>query len=473
MQSGRHDNPIQSGSIVAALANNAIGIHNFETGRKSGIKLKNGHLARFLFPRLKRDRKMRPTKFTKPLLTVVLFSLLAGATAFAQTHGSVLFALAPYPNCGAPLAPLIADKHGNLYGTTLSGGEANDGCVFELSPSATGWQETTLYAFSGVDGNGPRASLTLDGVGNLYGTTAEGGTYNRGVAFELSPASGGSWAETVLHDFGGEGDAAQPECNLVFDRQGNLYGTTTAGGAYGNSGTVFKLSPSSGGWTETILHSFQGGISGPRPINPLGGLVMDRESHLYGVASFGGEYGGGAVFELSPSFGTTFAERVIHNFSTDGSNPSSLAMDKSGNLYATTEFGGLGFGTVIELTKQANGSWGENVLHMMNGNDGFWVVGPVVFDKEGNLYAAAYLGAINGMGSVFMLSPTQSGPWTETVLHRFDFQFPDGKDGWGPHAGVIIHNSKLFGTTSGGGINNDGIVFEIAPSHPETPLSPQ
>ncbi|MGC2476967.1 MAG: choice-of-anchor tandem repeat GloVer-containing protein [Candidatus Sulfotelmatobacter sp.] len=415
---------------------------------------------------------MRTPKLAKLPLSLLFFFLLASASAFAQTRGRVLYALSPYPNCGAPLTPLIADKHGNLYGTALSGGGANMGCVFELSPSEGGWEETTLYSFSGIDGNGPYGGLTLDGLGNLYGTTADGGAYNRGVAFELSPGSDGSWTETVLHNFGGGNDAAQPECNLIFDRQGNLYGTTTGGGAYGNAGTVFRLSPSGSGWIETVLYSFQGGINGPNPIMPLGGLVMNREGQLYGVASFGGEYGGGAVFELNPAGSSTFAERVIHNFNgADGDNPDSLAIDKNGNLYATTEFGGLGSGTVTELIKQANGSWGENVLHTMNGSDGSWVVGPAVFDKAGNLYAAAELGAIDGMGSVFMLSPTQSGPWTETVLHRFNFQFPDGEDGERPFAGVIISNGKLFGTTSEGGIHNDGIVFEIMPSPPKIPVS--
>src|SRR4029077_9577645 len=116
--------------------------------------------------------------------------------------------------------------------------------------------------------------LTLDGIGNLYGTTDEGGAYNQGVAFELTPDSNGSWTETVLHNFGGEGDGAGPEGSLTFDKQGNLYGTTTGGGAYGNYGTVFKLSPSGTGWIETVLHSFQGGINGPDPIDPVGGLVM-------------------------------------------------------------------------------------------------------------------------------------------------------------------------------------------------------
>jgi uncharacterized repeat protein (TIGR03803 family) len=191
---------------------------------------------------------------------------------------------------------------------------------------------------------------------------------------------------------------------------------------------------------------------------------MDREGRLYGVTTDGGEYGGGTIFELTPSQSGGYTEKIIHSFDgTDGDNPDSLAMDKSGNLYATTEFGGYGWGAVTELIKQPDGNWDENVLHIMNSKDGYWVVGPAVFDEAGNLYAAAEFGAINGMGSVFMLTPTQSGPWTETVLHRFDFQYPDGEDGRSPYAGVIVIDGKLFGTTSGGGIYDDGTVFEIIP----------
>lgn len=405
---------------------------------------------------------MRPLKAAR-VSTLLLFLLPAASLASAQVHGRVLYTFSRYPGCENPNTGLIADGHGNLYGTTLAGGSAGDGCVFEISPSPTGWQEIVLHGFSGNDGSGPDGTLIFDRAGNLYGTAGQGGAYALGVVFELSPSADGTWAESTLYSFGGwEGDGWGPRGKLVLDSDGDIYGT--AGGGPNGAGTIFRLSPSDGGWIETILYSFISGINGPGGDDPVGGLVMDREGRLYGVTTDGGEHGGGAVFELTPSEGGSYTERIIHSFNgTDGSYPDSLAMDKNGNLYATTAFGGLGWGAVTELIKQPDGRWGENILHVMNSNDGYWVVGPAVFDEAGNLYAAAELGAINGMGSVFMLTPTQSGPWTETVLHKFDFQFPDGEDGRSPYAGVILVGGKLFGTTSGGGINNVGIVFEIAP----------
>jgi uncharacterized repeat protein (TIGR03803 family) len=404
---------------------------------------------------------MRPSCI--PFTCVLLLLLFSETTfTFAQARGRVLYPLSPYPGCGDSLTALIAERNGNLYGTASTGGSANNGCVFGLSPSRTGWQETIIYSFDGTDGSGPRGALVFDRAGNLYGT-AGGGAYDAGVAFELSLSADGGWAEGVLHNFGNGEDGAGPECNLILDTQGNLYGTTNRGGPH-EVGTVFKLSPSGGDWAETILYSFSSGINGPGGSFPTGGLVMDREGRLYGVTTYGGEYGGGTVFQLTPSESGSYSEKIIHSFDgTDGSNPNSLAMDQSGNLYATTEFGGYGFGTVTELIKQPDGGWGENVLHMMNSDDGAYVVGPAAFDSEGNLYAAAELGAINGMGSIFMLAPTPSGPWTETVLHRFDFQFPDGEDGARPYAGVLVGHEKVFGTTSQGGIYNGGIVFEGTP----------
>jgi outer membrane protein assembly factor BamB len=123
----------------------------------------------------------------------------------------------------------------------------------------------------------------------------------------------------------------------------------------------------------------------------------------------------------------------------------------------------VGCGIVYELTKDPEGNWNETVLHQMTGSDGSYTVGPVVFDRKGNLYAAAELGGIMGMGSVFMLTPNVGGNWTETVLHIFDFKFPDGKDGESPYAGVIVGDGKVFGTTMDGGIHDAGIVFEINP----------
>lgn len=184
-----------------------------------------------------------------------------------------------------------------------------------------------------------------------------------------------------------------------------------------------------------------------------------------GARAAGGSYGAGAVFEIA-THGSDYEEKVIYSFGgTDGLEPESgLTMGRNGNIYGTTCFGNpRGLGNIFELAVDSGGVWKERDLHDMNGNDGACPVGPVVFDAAGNLYAAAQGGGINGMGSVFMLSPTKTGYWKETLLHRFNFKFPDGVDGEQPYAGVILNHGKVFGTTASGGVNDSGIVFEITP----------
>jgi uncharacterized repeat protein (TIGR03803 family) len=408
---------------------------------------------------------MRPSKIGPSVLLVLstLSVSFVPTNAVAQSRGRVLYA---FDTCGFPNTPLIADAHGSLYGGVIVGGPGGQGCIFELSPTEYGWQETMLYGFSGPDGNGPYGALIFDKLGNLYGTTVTGGAFDAGVVFELSPSTGGAWTETILHNFGSTGDGTAPESNLIFDGQGNLYGTTNGGGTRTrNGGTVFKLTPGADGWTETILYSFPGSINGPDADGPKGGVVMSPKGKLYGDTLAGGRYGVGAVFELDPS-GGAYREKVIYSFSgTDGLEPiSGLTMDRSGIIYGSTCSGNPhGWGNIFSLTENSDGVWNEKNLHDMNSNDGICPVGPVVFDDAGNLYAAAERGAINAMGSVFMLTPTQSGYWTETVLHRFDFKFPNGVDGEQPYAGVILNRGKVFGTTTSGGVNDSGVVFEITP----------
>ena len=204
-----------------------------------------------------------------------------------------------------PYAGLMLDEYGNLYGTTASGGGGAVGAVIELSPRGGGlWKEAVLYAFhfNGADGSNPAyAQLTLDAEGNLYGTTVTGGTYDGGTAFELKPNGNGSWTQQVLYNFGATGTAPNtPFAGMIFDGHGNLYGTTAGGGAYGQGGTVFELSPNgSGGWTEQVLHSFQNnGTDGFQPFSPL---VFDAAGNLYGTTYLGGTYNFGTVFELSPN----------------------------------------------------------------------------------------------------------------------------------------------------------------------------
>jgi uncharacterized repeat protein (TIGR03803 family) len=403
----------------------------------------------------------------------LLFFLLS-ASAVAQSPNPAIYAFAGHPDCGnLSDAPLVADASGNLYGTTSLGGLNRDGCVFELSRSGRGdgWQETVLYSFGGgLDGWAPYAGLVLDKLGNLYGTTAAGGTYNGGVVFELSPSTGGGWTETVLHSFGNGIDGYLPQSALAFDKSGNLYGTTTACLGQRKGGTVFKLSPGQSGWTETVLYSFP--TSGADASIPAGGVVIDRKGRLFGNTVFGGANGYGAVFELVPTAGGRYKESVIFSFNVyDGFSASSTPVrGPGGNLYGTTVAGGdlvacplVGCGTVFEMAEDAQGNWTESVLLAMSGSDGASTLGPVSFDRGGNLYAVGQFGGVNGGGSVFELTPSGNGAWTETVLHLFDYT--QRYDGLSPYAGVTVSGGKVFGTTSSGGAYDNGIVFEMNPAN--------
>jgi uncharacterized repeat protein (TIGR03803 family) len=198
----------------------------------------------------------------------------------------------------SPEGLLIMDKGGNLYGTTTLGGLSHGGTVFKVTREGT---ETVLYSFKGkADGAGPVAGLAIDKAGNLYGTTTKGGASKDGTVFELAvpKVKGAEWTEEVLHSFGEDKDGTIPIAGVTFDASGNLYGTTSAGGTYGN-GTVFQLTPSSSGWREIVLHDFElqsdGGV-------PYAGLVLDSKGDFYGAATdggAGGANGGGTVFELT------------------------------------------------------------------------------------------------------------------------------------------------------------------------------
>jgi uncharacterized repeat protein (TIGR03803 family) len=305
-----------------------------------------------------------------------------------------------------PVAGLIFDGTGNLYGTTAFGGTYDLGTVFELTPAVGGgWAEKVLHSFggSGSDGIEPQSSLLIDGAGNLYGTCG-GGTYHKGMVFELTPSAGGNWTENVLHEFTGT-DGAGPLASLIFDAAGNLYSTTAAGGTY-NKGTVFELTPAAGGiWTEQVLYSFGNGTDG---VNPYAGLIFDAVGNLYGTTYLGGTYNQGTVFELTPAAGGGWAEQVLHNFnfdSSDGRGPDSGLVLYAGNLYGTTGSGGVynnPGGTAFELMPAAGGGWIEQVLHSFgSGTDGSTPVGGLIFDSVGNLYGMTTYGGTYNLGTVF------------------------------------------------------------------------
>jgi uncharacterized repeat protein (TIGR03803 family) len=319
-----------------------------------------------------------------------------------------------------PLAGVVFGPDGLLYGTTLGGGAQNGsgfGTVFKLRPAASAcktalcpWTEAALYSFLGTDGSQPAfGDPIFDQAGNSYGTTEEGGEEGVGVVYELTP-SGGGWTESVLHSFGGSGDGAYPQNGLIFDGAGNLYGTTFAGGA--RCGIVFQLVPSDGNWTENVLYTFQNGADGCLAHT---GLIFDRSGNLYGATGYGGAGGGGTVFELSPS-GGGWVYSLLYSFTgmltNDGCGPvGTLVMDTAGNLYGTTLCdGAYNLGSVFKLTR-SSGGWIYTSLHdFIGGSDGGDPYSNVVFDAEGNLYGTAGAGGTSsqctgGCGTIWEIAP--------------------------------------------------------------------
>jgi len=427
--------------------------------------------------------------------------LAVGAAGGQNSSYNVIHSFSGVDGDGSfPVSDLVSDAAHNLYGTASAGGNYNGNCtypegcgtVFELSPtSGGGWTRTVIYKFNGdPDGSYPLAGLILDGAGNLYGTTSAGGVGATGTVFELSPAAGGGWTETVLYSFLDGADGGNPASKLVMDPSGNLYGTTSVGGAYGEGGTVFELTPTGGGnWTEQVLYSFD--FYGTGGYDPLAGLVRDAAGNLYGTAFLGaneskpcldGQYQGcGVVFELSPNSSGGWSYNVILTFDAfNGGLPrSNLIMDSAGNLYGATSSGGNvkfygygGFGVVFELSPNSSGGWTETVLHVFGADatvgstflDGVRPYSDVAMDSAGNLYGTTLYGG-TGYGDVYKLSPATTGAWKIKVLFSFSNIIENGSRlGLYPEGGVLVDAAgNVYGTTlEGGAINGDGgVVFKI------------
>jgi uncharacterized repeat protein (TIGR03803 family) len=322
-----------------------------------------------------------------------------------------------------PAAGLIADTTGALYGTTANGGNGpcsggfGCGTVFKLTPSGTSYVESVLYRFKGgsTDGAVPDASVIIDKHGALYGTTSTSGAYGGGTVFKLTP-SGTSYTESVLWSFGNGSDGSSPRASLIerTGGKGALYGTTVAGGGACSCGTVFKLTPSGSGYTESILHSFQNGNDGAYPV---AGLLAGGKGALYGTTLNGGgaafcssssNLGCGTVFKLTPN-GLSYTESILYSFQggNDGSNPLGGLVSKNGALFGTTANSGpYGFGTVFELTPGGLG-YTEMVLHSFKGslnNDGAYPQAGLIFGhKSAELYGTTFSGGLKDKGIVFKL----------------------------------------------------------------------
>lgn len=400
--------------------------------------------------------------------------------------------------------------------------------------------EKVLFSFgsnNSPSGSSPNGRLIFDAAGNLYGTTfyggtgssiycSDGGTYGCGTAFELTPQQDGSWSETVIHNFGNVGDGANPSAGMVADAAGNLYGTTTAGGATstGGCGTVFELlKPQTGGiWIEKILYTFcsQSYADGDWP---NGELIFDGKGNLYGTTLEGGARPScscGTVFELSPSSSGVWKEKVLQTFGfgPGGEAPTGgLIFDRSGNLYGVAATGGSkcyfgwGCGVVFELIPAQQGSWTEKVLYTFVGSIQDQIGQPdttLIFDSSGNLYGtSAYSGPFelsrgpgnswttkklyaaccfpNGLtfgtdgdlfgtngadlggsccGQAFKLTLQSDGNWIETDLHKFGGSKSDGRY---PSSPLTFDSAgNMYGTTSQGGASLDGyagVIFQITP----------
>jgi uncharacterized repeat protein (TIGR03803 family) len=412
------------------------------------------------------------------LIVIVIFTLAPGT--LAQSKFKTLYKFKGGKDGNAPMSGLVFDTAGNLYGTTYQGGDSrcsrqpySQGCgvIFKVTPNANGsWTERVIHTFNGKDGSNPGGGagdvLILDGQGNLYGTTWLGGKgncdgYGCGVAFELIPNADGSWKEKVLHWFTGD-VGVSPNAPLIFDAAGNLYGTTcdlpfTKSGP----GVVFKLAPNTdGSWTESVLHTFDttdGACS-------AAGLIFDPAGNLYSTTLWGGAYGGGVVYQLTPNSDGTWTEKVLYSFTggQDGSRPQpGVIRDSAGNLYGVTIFGGAyGWGTVFKLAPNQDGTWTQSTLYAFKGrNDGGNPWASLTFDGAGNLYGTTNGAGAYGCGVVFKLTPTSSGPWKEEVLHTLM-----DKPGCESFSTLILDSAgNLYGTTAGDGTKTFGSVFEITP----------
>ena len=425
-------------------------------------------------------RSNKPFSVAKPIF-MILMTLLLASVAHAQTQATKFKVLHTFhgKDGSFPTGTLVRDSAGNIYGTTSGGGTGGCegygcGTVFKMDGEG---KEDWLYSFKGTNQIDPAAGLLRDAGGNLYGTTEFGGKITKtcggvqgggcGTVFKVDKDG----QETALYKFKGTPDGYFPGALLVEDRAGDLYGTTSMGGAYG-LGSVFKLNIND---KEIILHSFSGAPDGGGDgAFPDEGVIRDESGDLFGVTFEGGAYGAGVVYKLD----SAGKETLLYSFASgsDGANPDSvLLLDSKGNLYGTTEnggnseCGGTGCGVVFKLSPQSDGTWTESALYafcsLSGCADGEGPIGPLVLDSSGNLYGVTFFGGTHrncngdGCGVVFKLDATGK----ETVLHSFT----GGTDGAFPSGGLIIDTSdKLYGVTQEGGAKcftsyTCGVVFKV------------
>lgn len=406
----------------------------------------------------------------RPVLSAFCIATLALSTVtFAAAQSEKIIRV--FVNVGRdPSGGLVADSHGMLYGST-------SGDVFKLGPPRSNtWPETILYSFTGNDdGGNPAGSLLMNRTtGKIYGATSFGGANSGGVVYELTP--GNPWTQTVLHAFKGP-DGLHPNGLSMFYK-GWLVGTTENGGA-NHAGVVFALSPPSlpgDPYTGKVLHAFDLDSEGCCPVP---GLVADQNGALYGTTFDHGPGFHGTVYKLTPPSGSgEWTLTTLYAFSggADGANPAAVVFGSDGALYGSTLFGGgFGVGTIFQLTPPSGGtgSWTLTTLYAFTGGADGSVPSDLVVDSTGTLYGGAYGGGdltcegkIGGCGTIFKLTPPASpgGSWTQSVLYAFQGTAHNHEDGSSPIGRLVLLNNKIYGVTVDGGRRwNPGIAFELTP----------
>jgi uncharacterized repeat protein (TIGR03803 family) len=407
----------------------------------------------------------RPISYllTGVLSALVLFAMITTAGATSSTK--VIYSFAGDEDGEYPSTELVRDGAGNLYGTTVQGGDFGSGTVFQLAPDGT---HTILYSFtSGPDGAQPYGGVTLDAQGNLYGTAVTGGSGacegGCGVAYTLTNV-GGTYSQTVLHSFTGGNDGSGPGAGLTIDDRGNLYGMTPTGGAYG-IGTIYQLHPNQqGGYRFRVIHTFTGGLDGSSA--SAGRMILDQAGNLYGAATVGGRFGNGVVFQLKLHSGM-WRQKTLYSFKgqPDAGFPyGGLVFDQAGNLYGTTYYDGeRDLGSVYQLHPGPGGIWKERVLYsFVGGSDGSNSISSLVFDSSGNMYGTTSEGGAPGCscGTIFKMTPGGQESWTESVAYAFT----------GPPDGAFAYNGlvgddqgNFYGATVHGGADNEGSIYQFTP----------
>jgi uncharacterized repeat protein (TIGR03803 family) len=400
--------------------------------------------------------------------------LLIAATQMEAQTLTTIHTFSGHGDGSFPIAGLTIDRGGNLYGTASGGGTMRNGTAFKLTRSANGWILNPIYTFTGgSDGGYPNSRIVFGADGTLYGTALFGGEFGSGVVYSLQPPASTCesalcpWVETVLYSFPAAAHGVIPSGDLIFDRDGNLYGATQQGGGTGcggsGCGTVYKLSRSGGGWALSASYVFQGADDGGAPV----GVTLDGAGNLYGAATNYGAHNLGTIFLLTPD-GSGFSETTLHAFQelSDGEYPASaLTFDSAGNLYGNTEGGPDSSGVVFEMTP-SGGGWNFVSLAQLPLLYAIGPIGaPMAIDPDGNL-----LGTISSEGyfegAVFEIT-SGGGTWILDILHSFT----GSTDGAEPFSNVVFDSAgNLYGTASVGGSRSGpcagegcGVVWEIAP----------